>query len=531
MRRIGATTSLAAAMLAAAVTCSAQTTRPPASAAATACEALISVKIADTTITSARSVAAGEFVAPAGPGGGPGGGPGARPGSDPPLPAFCRVTGIVSPKINFEVWLPAPSGPGAWNGKFNGVGNGGLAGFIGYGAMMQALRRGYATASTDTGHTSDPADEAWPMRDPKLLVDFASRGIHVTAVAAKQIVETYYGRRPAQSYFTGCSGGGGQALSEAQRHPEDYDGIVAGAPANFPTGLWPGELYAAWVTHRSPAHLIPREKLPLITNAVIAACDAADGVTDGVLDDPRRCGFDPATLICRGADGADCLTAAQADSVKRIHDGLRRPSTGERFWYGYEKSSEVFWGGHIFEPFGTPIAYVKYMVLRDPSWDWKTFDLSTPDAFKVLDEGHARLGPVLDSVNPDLSAFRKRGGKLIAYHGWLDQNIAPRNSIRYYENVEVAMGGQAKTQSFFRLFMAPGMGHCGGGPGPNTLDALTALEQWVEKGTAPDRIVASHVSGGRVDRTRPLCAYPLVARYKGTGSTDDEANFECRAME
>jgi feruloyl esterase len=287
-------------------------------------------------------------------------------------------------------------------------------------------------------------------------------------------------------------------------------------------------MYSAYVTHRTPAHLVPREKLPLVTTAALAACDAKDGVKDGVLDDPRQCQFDPATLVCKGADGPDCLTAAQVDSVKKIYEGLKDPVSGTQFWPGFEISSELGWPGHILDAGGPPLSYFKYMVLRDPKWDWKTFDFSDPKSFAVLVDASRRLGPVLDSINPDLTPFRQQGGKLIAYHGWLDQNISPRNTIAYYERVKERMSGERDTQSFFRLFMVPGMGHCGGGPGTSTFDALAALEQWVEQGTAPDRIAASRVADGKVDRTRPLCVYPMVARYEGAGSTDEAANFECR---
>jgi feruloyl esterase len=497
------------------------------------CESLESLELPETTITSAQVVPAGGFAPPQGAGGGHGG---RRRGGDRPapreeagdLPTFCRVAGVVAPQIRFEVWLPPPTGALGWNGKLNGVGNGGLAGSISYGAMIQALARGYATASTDTGHTDETDHEAWALGHPELLVDFASRSIHATATAAKGIIRAYYGRAPQRSYFTGCSGGGGQALSEAQRYPADYDGIVAGAPANFPTHMWPGELYPAWVTHRSPAHLVPEAKLSLVNDAVLAACDATDGVEDHVLDDPRRCGFDPSTLLCKLADAADCLTAEQVDSVKRIYDGPKDPSSGKLFWPGFEKSSEPGWTGHVSEPFGIPLSYFKYMALQDPGWDWKRFDFADPGSFAVLNEASQRLGPVLDSTDPDLTAFKKRGGKLIAYHGWLDPNIAPRNSIDYYEAVQEAMGGEREASSFYRLFMVPGMGHCGGGPGPSAFDALDALESWVENGKPPDRIPASHVSDGKVDRTRPLCPYPLVARYQGAGSTDEAASFECR---
>ena len=496
------------------------------------CEALVSLKVPETTITSAEVVSAGEFTPPTRPGDRPGGPPGGErmaPGQGArSLPAFCRVAGVVAPQIRFEVWLPPPTGTGGWNGKFNGVGNGGLAGTISYGAMVQSLARGYATASTDAGHPEQPENEDWALGHPELLVDFASRSIHVTARAAKVVLLAYYGRSAERSYFTGCSGGGGQALSEAQRYPADYDGIVAGAPANFPTHMWPGELYPAWVTHRTPAHLIPREKLTLVHDSVLAACDATDGIEDGILADPRRCQFKPSTLLCQGPDGADCLTAAQVESFERIYGGLEDPSSGELFWPGYEMSSEPAWAGHIFEPFSIPLSYFTYMALQERDWDWRSLDFSDPQSFAMLHGASHRLGPILNSTDPDLTAFKRLGGKLIMYHGWIDANITPRNSIAYYQAVQEAMGGEPETQSFVRLFMAPGMGHCGGGPGPNTFDALAALEQWVENGKAPDRITASHVSNGQVDRTRPLCAFPRVAVYQGQGSTDDAASFECR---
>jgi len=515
--------------------------------AAGSCENLKGLKIPETAIVSAQSIDAGDFMPPGrgmalGGGQPPFGGPpdagrGAKPdigrgpmGATKALPAFCRVIGVVQPAINFEVWLPPASGDKRWNGKFNGVGNGGLAGSISYDAMMQSLTRGYATASTDTGHVDKIGNDSWAL-DEKLIVDFASRSIHMTAVAAKAVIRAYYNQEPQYSYFTGCSGGGGQALSEAQRYPDDYNGIVAGAPANYPTHLWPGELYAAWATHRDAANLIPNEKLHVITNAVLEACDALDGVKDGVLDDPRRCDFDPAKIQCSGADGPGCLTAAQVDSVRKIYEGAKDPSTGKPFWYGYEMSSETFWPGHINNPFGTPLSYFKFMVLKDSGWDWKNFSFADPRNFELMDEASKKLGPVLDSTNPDLTSFKKRGGKLIMYHGWLDQNIAPRNSIQYFESVQKKMGGEKQTQDFARLFLAPGMTHCGGGPGPNTLDALSSLEQWVEKAKAPDQIIATHSSGGKVDRARPLCPYPQVAKYKGTGSTDAAASFVCSLEE
>ncbi len=485
------------------------------------CEALAKLALPNTKIMSAQMIAAGEFTPPTSGGQGT-----LNANAAKALPSFCRVIGVVEPAINFEVWLPTTTGAKPWNGKFNGVGNGGLAGFINYSAMAQAMMRGYATASTDTGHTNAPANEAWPLGHPELLVDFASRGIHMTARTAKGVIRAYYNEAPRYSYFTGCSGGGGQALSEAQRYPADYDGIVAGAPANFPTQMWPGELYAAWVTHRAPENLIPNEKLPMIVKAALAACDELDGLKDGLIGDTRRCTFDPVVLQCKDADGSDCLTAGQVDSVRKIYEGLKDPTTGKLFWAGFEPSSEMGWPGHIQNPFIVPLSYFKYIAFQNPTWDWKTFSFADPKNFALLVEASNRMSPILNSTEPDLTAFKRLGGKLVMYHGWLDQNISPRNSISYYENVEEVIGEE--TRDFARLFLAPGMGHCGGGPGPNTLDGLSAVEAWVEKKQPPQQIVASHATNGQTDRTRPLCPYPQVAQYKGSGSTDDAANFVCQ---
>lgn len=444
---------------------------------------------------------------------------------------FCRVSGLVEPAINFEVWLPPAEGDNAWNGKLNGVGNGGLAGELNYPAMAAALERGYAAVSTDTGHTGFLGDGSWALDRPDLLVDFGYRAVHEMTRAAKAVSEAFYGETPAYSYFTGCSGGGQQAMSEAQRYPADYDGIVAGAPAMFPTHMWPGELYVAWVTHRSEENMIPEEKLTLINDAVLAACDADDGVEDGVLGDPRQCTFDPASLLCEGEDAADCLTADQVDSLQLIYQGLQDPTTGEQFWPPYEMGSELQWPGHIFEPFSIPPSYFQYMVLEDPEWDWTAFDFTDPANFELMRDAHYRLGPILNATETDLTAFKELGGKLILWHGWNDQNIAPRNSINYYEDVTEAMGGEENTMDFLRLFMIPGMEHCVGGPGTDTFDALGALEQWVENGEAPEMIEAAHLTDGEVTVTRPLCPYPQVAVYSGEGETNDAASFTCELPE
>jgi feruloyl esterase len=490
------------------------------------CNSLMGLSLTDTTIITATDVAAGPIVV------------GGR--TYTLTTSMCRVTGVVTPAINFEVWLPPISGDKPWNGKFNGVGNGGLAGSLSYDAMVVALNSGYATASTDTGHPQDQ-DGHWAQDRPDLLIDFAYRSIHEMTRVAKAVIEAYYGQAPNYSYFTGCSGGGGQALSEAQRFPADYNGIVAGAPANLPTHMWPGELYPSWLgftygtavslTYAGPGPFPPGPppaglKLTVLNQAVMAACDTLDGVADGIIGAPRNCSYDPQALLCPGTNDYTCLTQAEIDTVKKVYVGLQYPSTGQQFWYPYERGSETGWSGHLADPpFFIPPAYFKYMVGLGSSWDWHTFSFTDTHNFTAtLDPASYRLGPILDSTNADLSPFKGLGGKLVMYHGWNDQNIAPRNSINYYNSVMDVMGSKAETQNFLRLFMAPGMGHCSGGVGPNTFDSLTPLAQWVENGTAPAQITASNSVRGI---TRPLCPYPQVAQYDGSGSTDDAANFGC----
>jgi len=475
------------------------------------CESLKNLSLPQTTITLAESRDGQPFIPE-----------GTKEQIAPPT-AFCRVAGVIDPEIRFEVWMPPPA---VWNGKFNGVGNGGLAGFIAYPSMAAALGRNYAAASTDTGHQG--GNGSWALGRPELLVDFASRAIHVMTLDAKMIVRAYYGQFPRYSYFTGCSGGGGQGMSEAQRYPLDYNGIVSGAPANYVTRMWPGELWPAWVTHKDPANIIPPAKLPMIQRAATAACDTNDGVRDGIIRDPRTCKFDPASIQCAGGDSPDCLTEKQVTSVKAIYGGLKDPSTGRQFWPGFEPGGESGWDSHIGGAFGTPLAYFKYFYLGDPGWDWRAFDMTDPGNMRLMYDADAKLRPILNSTDPDISSFKRAGGKLVMYHGWSDSFISPRNSIAYYESVQALQGGEKPTQDFLRLFMAPGMMHCAGGNGPNIFDALGALENWVEKGQAPALIIASHPGpGGKTDRTRPLCVYPQVEIYKGTGDINDAASFVC----
>lgn len=483
-------------------------------AAAADCEGLAKLKLPATTINEAR-------LAPA----------------EKNVPAHCRVTGVIAPTsdsvIKFAVWMPAEG----WNGKFLGVGNGGYAGSISVGALAESVRNGFASASTDTGHEAGQGGGAqWALNHPEKIIDFGHRAIHLMTVQGKAITTAFYGSAPKRSYFSSCSNGGRQALMEAQRYPEDYDGIVAGAPANDWVHLMANAAFLSSLTMRDAEFYIPSEKLPAIQEATVAACDKKDGVADGVVENPAACGFDPAVLLCKGEENNQCLTKAQAASLRVIYGGLK-DAKGKQVYPGYALSGEAekgSWGSWItgtgreqsaMYMFSTN--FFKYMVYNNPDWDYRSFDVA-----KDLPAAR-KLAVHLSAVNPDLRGFQARGGKLILYHGWCDAAIPGQAVIDYYNSVVQKMGAKS-VGSFVRLFMAPGMQHCGAGSGPNTFgqggapkgdpetNIAAALTAWVENDRAPERIVAS-----RPGRTRPLCAYPMTAKYKGSGSTDDAANFDC----
>ena len=510
---------------------------PRIAAAAQPCESLTSLKLPDTTITAAAVVPEGPF-APPGPSV-----PGARAGAPLPVPSFCRVQLTVAPQIHVEVWLPATG----WNGKFEGVGGGGYAGVISYPPMAAALRAGYATASTDTGHVG--GDGQFALGHPELVIDFGYRAIHEMTVKGKQIVEAFYGMVPRASYFVGCSTGGRQGLAEAQRYPDDYNGIVSGAPAIDGPHLAISSLWNAQATLKDPASYIPPAKLAAINDATLAACDAADGVKDGLVADGRHCKFDPSSLVCRGGDSPTCLTPKQAEALKKIYTGPRY-ADGKQIYPGRLPGVERGWGFFTtgLEPGGAANlilggAYLKFFVLQDANADPLAFDFATDMAKVDKDEKDI---DALQTFNANLKPFRDRGGRLILYHGWGDDGISPLNTINYFKMVvDKTMGGpkatdasapedatfqQAarKTGDFMRLFMVPGMNHCGGGPGPNRFDPVTALSNWVETKQAPDALLGSHITNGLVDLTRPLCPYPAVAEYSGRGDVKDAANFSCR---
>ena len=507
-----------------------------------ACETLGSLKLPHTAITLAQTEAAGTFRSPE-----------AQEATRnaalySKLPTFCRVVADSTPTadshIQIEVWMPAAS----WNGKFQGQGNGGFAGSISYSLMAAALASGYATAGTDTGHKAEGTDADWALGHPEKIADFGYRGVHEMTETAKAIIDTFYGSGPRKSYFVACSDGGREALMEAQRFPDDYDGILAGAPANN----WSRMLVSGADLSRlanKPENAIPDTKLPAIHAAVLAACDASDGVKDGVLADPRKCHFDPAAILCKGEDSIACLTAPQVALLHRLYAG-GTTSKGDLIFPGYLPGGELGDGGWRTWILGsTPghstgtafvNGYFRNMVFDNPTW---TPESTTPDdTLKVAMQKTSRF---VDSVDPDLSAFEKRGGKLVIYHGWNDPAISAVNSINYYESVSGKMGS-ANVAKFLRLYMVPGMQHCIGGPGPSIFGQFSslpqndssqsiykALESWVEKGTAPQTIVAAKVVEGSsppaIQTTRPICPYPQLPAYKGAGDPNTAANFTCTA--
>ncbi len=493
-------------------------------AATTPCDGLVNLKLENTTITSAQIVPEGP--APARGGGGAGGAAAGASGAaaqaprgggnlQPPalIPAHCRLQIVLRPTsdslINMELWLPPVD---KWNGKFMGVGNGGFAGSIQGLAndMPQALRLGYATAGTDTGH-QEPGG-AWAIGHPEKMIDFAYRATHEMTVKSKQIVNAFYHQNAKYSYFKGCSTGGRMALMEAQRYPDDYDGIIAGSLANRHIHQWTAGIARNIDLSRRPETNITAEQATLV-NDLMGTCDTHK---EGFLNNPRQCKVDFSTLKCpAGKADNSCLTEPQLKTVETFYSGVRN-SRGELIFSGQAL------GNPIAAQQGTNRAPVSLfdivrIAYNDPNFDWHNFDLDRD--MKFLDE---KIGYV-DAVNPDLSSFKSSGGKLLLTHGWSDSTITPETTIWYYDSVLAKMG--SNQSNWMRLFMAPGMAHCGGGPGVNTFDSIGALERWVENGIAPETMMGTGAQG----LTRPLCQYPQYAEYKGSGDLKDAANWACKA--
>ncbi len=508
---------------------------------AESCRNLARLSLPDTTVTLAETVAAGTFVPP-------------HMNANAPeadiykqSPPFCRVVAQIKPsrdsQINIEVWMPVSR----WNHKFQGEGNGGFAGSISYSQMAGALQQNYAAAGTDTGHQGEATDASWALGHPEKIVDFGYRAIHEMTEKSKLLMKAFYQKAPQHSYFGSCSDGGREALMEAQRFPADYDGILAGAPANYWTHLLAGGADVWNSLLHNNASFIPQTKIPAISSAVLAACDAQDGVKDGILNNPSKCHFDPSVLLCKESESNSCLTAAQVASLKKIYAG-GSTLQNQPIFPGLLPGSEEGDGGWKNWVLGSApgksegAAYVngffRAMVYNDPNW---TIGKTATDS--NVQQADTKASQALNSTNPDLGAFQKRGGKLILYHGWNDPAISALNTINYYGSVQARMG-RAATESFVRLYMVPGMQHCIGGPGPSSFGQFstlpqhdaqhsiyTALEQWVEQGVAPNDIIATKYSDTKSSReiqmTRPLCVYPQIAQYKGNGSKNDAANFAC----
>lgn len=514
---------------------------------ASSCQQLQALALPQVTIDSAESVAAGSFI---------------DQNMDwlPPaqLPAHCRVRGTIRPSadsdIKFEVWMPASG----WNGKLQGIGNGGYAGKINRGGgLVQAVQRGYAGVSTDTGHTGEDAETTWAKGHPEKVIDYAHRAVHLMTVNAKSIVKAYYGAAPKRSYFAACSNGGRQALMSAQRYPDDYDGIIAGAPANDWTGLMFGFIWNTQAQLASPAGFIPASKSAAVQQAVLAQCDRLDGVPDGVIGAPRSCNFDPRRLLCKGQDSDACLTAPQIDTLQRIYRGPHT-SKGLRLFSGFTPGVEVGvlpgsgWDGWVFgDEAGNAIqAHFALNTMRNvfgkgDDWNFGSFDFDREPPALV-----EKYAPILSATDPDLSRFVDRGGKLILFHGWADAAIPPLNTVKYYESAVATMGAK-KSDSSLRLFMVPGLQHCFPGvgawnigglsaaaqPADPATDLSAALERWVEQGVAPQSVRALEpkdpLAGlfdarrGEVVTSALVCAWPKRAKWNGSGRTSDAANYAC----
>jgi feruloyl esterase len=481
------------------------------------CESLSTFSQPHVSVTLAQTVGAGQFTMPNGRAG-RGGNPFAN------LPPFCRIAATLTPSsdsdIKIEVWMPASG----WNGKLQAVGNGAWAGNISYPAMATALGAGYATVSTDTGHVGGNAN--FIVGHPEKLTDFEERSVHEMTVTAKAVIAAFYSSAPTRAYFNGCSTGGRQALTEAQRYPLDFDAIIAGAPANFAKRQTFGQIWLWQATHQDEASMLTPEKYAVLHKAVLEQCDALDGVKDGVLENPTKCAFDPKVVLCKGPGnnvGTDCLTAPQVEAARKIYAGASHATTHELLYPGLQPGSESGWNQSVSaRPVGYAEDFFKYIVFKDEKWDPKSLnydsDVATTD----------KTATGLNAADGDLTKFVGHGGKLLIYHGWSDPGIPPYNAVNYYESVLKVTRDKKAVRDSVRLFMIPGMGHCGGGDGTSTFDMAAAVDAWVQTKAAPSEIPASKIADGKVVRTRPLCAYPAVAAYKGTGSTDEAANFVCR---
>ncbi len=487
--------------------------------APSSCEALAGLTLPNVKIVSAVAIAAGEF----------------SPGAPMPptkVPAFCRVSATLTPSpdsdIQIELWLPT-----VWNGKYLANGIGGWGGAIPYPGLMSALLRGYATSGTDTGHRGNMGAADFALDHPEKVKDFAWRAIHEMTVQSKSIIKDYYGKPDRLAYFSGCSAGGKQGLMEVQKFPADFDGVIAGAPAADWIGLNSSSLYDSLLNIPKGRHpIIGPAQGQLIHQAVIAQCDKLDGLADGEVADPRVCGFKASSLVCRAGQAPEtCLTPEQAAVADKFYQAVRDPKDGSLVFPGMLPSSELGWG-MVPVPMPPAVGEYQFVVRGDAHWDPYTFDLSR-------DVAEARRTDIISALNPDLSAFAARHGKLIQYHGLSDPIIPTEASINYYESVAAQQHGLDKTDAFYRLFLVPGMGHC---MGAYDADWVDALDEWVEHGKPPRQVLGHRLPpmtgpppmgpppmvAPEYTGTRPICAYPAIAKYNGTGSPDAADSFSCR---
>lgn len=505
-------------------------------AAAKDCSELAGLALENGKVTAARLVAPGAFEQPPSPFGPP---PGVANAAYRNLPAFCRVEATLTPTadsdIKVEVWLPASG----WNGKFVGIGNGIWGGQLSYSQLGDPLSRGYAVATTDTGHTGSGLTAEWAVGHPEKVVDFGHRAIHLMTVTAKAAIRGFYGKAPSLSLWNSCSTGGRQGLMSAYRYPEDYDAISAMAPANPMTELMTQSMWVGYQSNRTPHSRLTPALLDTVHKAALAKCDAKDGVVDGIISRPDACNFDPGELLCKpGANGASCLNADQVFAMRSIYDGVR-DSAGNLLLPGFPAGSEMqlmaLVGGE--RPF--PVAYDYFNLLTyagQEGWDWKAMNYAA-----ALSDARAYGSDILDVPYSGLGPFFARGGKLLLSHGWSDGLIPATNILPFYHGLYSALPAAQRDNSL-RLFMAPGMDHCAGGNGPSEFDTLGIIDEWATTGLAPNRIVATRptevpampgapASPPREPMSRPLCPWPQVAKYKGTGSTAEAENFACAMPE
>jgi feruloyl esterase len=467
------------------------------------------------TITAVQTVEAGQLQPP-------GASMGPRQVEWNTNPAFCRVFATARPSsdsdIRMEVWLPLSG----WNGKFMGAANAGWAGSVMYNEIFPALKSGYAVASSDAGHVAskEVPNGSFIIGHPEKFLDYGHRAMHEMTITGKAVTTAFYGQAPKYSLLLGCSLGGMLSLQVAYRYPEDYNGIVVGAPANPMTLFNAQQIWPAWLIYKDPSRATPPEKFKMIHEAALKACAGSIGLKQGFIEEPDKCKFDPMTLLCKGADGPDCLTAGQVDLMRKIYEGPVNPRTHEQIFPGMARGAELqlpqYTGA---APLNNAVALYKYAVYKDANWDWRTMDYD-----KSIELAHKNVDPYMKAAD-DLTPFFDHGGKLMIYIGWTDYHN-PLELVGYYNRV-LANDGEGNAANAMRLFLIPGMDHCFGGFGCDTFDKLGTIDKWVETGKAPEQVLASKLADGKVVRTSQLCAYPKVAQYKGAGDTEDAASFVC----